>query len=89
MGLARYLIHPVCAQDLRKAAPQDDHPHAIGDLTKEEKTRLRNHLYRVIQDNEECPVCFDELKNGRILPCNHFFCLECITGVSVSYGIPR
>src|SRR3989338_2756691 len=26
-----------------------------------------------------CPICWDIVVNGHTLPCNHFFCYECIT----------
>lgn len=43
---------------------------------------LQATLWQAIQDAEECSICFDALNNPRILPCSHYFCLECIREVS-------
>ncbi len=35
-----------------------------------------------LEDSTECPVCYEDFKMGtciRILPCNHYFCNNCIT----------
>ena len=29
-------------------------------------------------DFTECPVCFDEYKDPKLLPCNHTLCLNCL-----------
>ena len=29
-------------------------------------------------DITECPVCFDEFQEPKLLPCNHTFCLKCL-----------
>ena len=29
-------------------------------------------------DFTECPVCFEEYQNPRILPCSHTLCAECL-----------
>ena len=29
-------------------------------------------------DLTECPVCFDEYKDPKLLPCNHTLCLKCL-----------
>ena len=57
------------------------HDHAQPLVTATERIRLQNVLFKIVEDNEECPVCFDVLSNPRITPCAHAFCLECITNV--------
>ena len=49
-------------------------------ITPAERLRLQNKLFQIIEDNEECPVCFDFMTSPRITPCAHAFCLDCITG---------
>ena len=44
-------------------------------LTPEEKARMRRLLSQAIEDEEECPVCFDVLNVPRITACSHWFCL--------------
>ena len=44
-------------------------------ITPEVKACLQNLLLQAIEDNEECPVCFDVLDYPRITTCNHRFCL--------------
>lgn len=46
-----------------------------------EKLRLQSILFQAIEDNEECPVCFDLFTDPRITTCAHVFCLPCIDGV--------
>ncbi|KAH9961307.1 SNF2 family N-terminal domain-containing protein [Russula dissimulans] len=50
-------------------------------VTPEEKARLQRLLLQAIEDNEECPVCFDVLDDPRITACSHRFCLACIMEV--------
>ncbi|KAG9003678.1 hypothetical protein FRB93_010899 [Tulasnella sp. JGI-2019a] len=50
-------------------------------LSAEELTTLKQQLFKAVQDAEECSVCFDVLNNARILPCSHYFCLDCIREV--------
>ncbi|KAF9518097.1 hypothetical protein BS47DRAFT_1359131 [Hydnum rufescens UP504] len=50
-------------------------------ITPAERLRLQNRLFQIIEDNEECPVCFDIMTSPRITPCAHAFCLDCIAGV--------
>jgi len=35
-------------------------------------------LERQLSEITKCPICFDELKNPRSLPCLHSFCLRCL-----------
>jgi SWI/SNF-related matrix-associated actin-dependent regulator of chromatin subfamily A3 len=44
-------------------------------LTPEEKARMQRLLSQAIEDEEECPVCFDVLNNPQITACSHWFCL--------------
>ena len=32
-------------------------------------------------DITECPVCFEEFEDPKLLPCNHTLCLECLENV--------
>ncbi|EJD35996.1 hypothetical protein AURDEDRAFT_117185 [Auricularia subglabra TFB-10046 SS5] len=50
-------------------------------ITPKEKARLQRHLAQAIEENEECPVCFEVLREPRITVCSHAFCLTCITEV--------
>ena len=35
----------------------------------------------LIRDMTECPVCLEQLKEPRSLPCLHSFCTECLQGL--------
>ncbi|KAG8950608.1 hypothetical protein FRC00_007611 [Tulasnella sp. 408] len=77
------LIPPNYLEDLRKANNQNNaaaHPPSHA-LNPEEVAMLQATLWQAIQDAEECSICFDALNNPRILPCSHYFCLECIREV--------
>lgn len=52
-------------------------------ITLKDRTRLQQKLFQIIEDNEECPVCFDTLREPRITVCGHAFCFDCITTVIV------
>ena len=55
--------------------PQEDgHPSGV-QITHEDKIRLQAILAKGIEDNEECPICFDILNEPRITGCAHMFCL--------------
>lgn len=43
-------------------------------LTPAEKIRLQALLAQAIEDQEECPVCFNILEDPRITSCTHFYC---------------
>lgn len=53
----------------------DDHPEAAIQVSPEEKIRLQSILAQAIEDNEECPICFDIMNDPRITGCTHRFCL--------------
>ncbi|QRW25469.1 SNF2 family amino-terminal protein [Rhizoctonia solani] len=55
-------------------------------ISPQEKARLQNILFRAEEDSEECAICFDNLKNPRILPDGHYFCYECIAGYIEAHG---
>ncbi|KAI6026131.1 SNF2 family N-terminal domain-containing protein [Pisolithus microcarpus] len=43
--------------------------------------RLQDQLSKLIEDSEECPICFGILTDPRITPCAHAFCFACISEV--------
>lgn len=43
--------------------------------------RLQDQLCKLIEDSEECPICFGILTDPRITPCAHAFCFACISEV--------
>ena len=55
------LIPADYAEQLLKADEEDDPNKAAQDITPAEKVRLQGLLAQAIEDNEECPVCFDVL----------------------------
>ncbi|CAE6341818.1 unnamed protein product [Rhizoctonia solani] len=55
-------------------------------VSPQEKVRLQNILFRAEEDSEECAICFDSLKNPRILPDGHYFCYDCIAGYIEAHG---
>lgn len=55
-------------------------------LTPRDRIRLQAVLAQVVEDNEECPICFSILNNPRITPCAHTFCLpwcECMCDLHI------
>ncbi|KAG9316303.1 hypothetical protein JVU11DRAFT_2334 [Chiua virens] len=50
-------------------------------MTPELKFKLETLILQAIEDNEECPVCFNIVTDPRITPCAHVFCLACISEV--------
>ncbi|KAH7334908.1 SNF2 family N-terminal domain-containing protein [Rhizoctonia solani] len=55
-------------------------------ISPQEKARLQNILFHAEEDSEECAICFDNLKNPRILPDGHYFCYDCIAGYIEAHG---
>ncbi|KAF2108986.1 SNF2 family N-terminal domain-containing protein [Lophiotrema nucula] len=51
------------------------------DLTEENKEALQNMLQLAIESQEDCPVCFDSLKEPVITTCAHIYCSACIEKV--------
>ena len=35
-------------------------------------------LFKNLKKEAECPLCIETVKNPKILPCLHSFCLECL-----------
>ncbi|KAI0730200.1 SNF2 family N-terminal domain-containing protein [Fomitopsis betulina] len=66
-------------EQLRIAEAQEDVP--TRQLSAQDRARLQALLAQGVEDNEECPVCFDILRDPRITSCAHMFCLECISTV--------
>lgn len=54
---------------------EEENNNMMVQLTPEEKARMQRLLLQAIEDEEECPVCFDVLKDPRITACSHWFCL--------------
>lgn len=50
-------------------------------LTSQERMKLQHKLFQFTEDCEECPVCFDTLRDAIITPCAHAFCRDCILTV--------
>ncbi|KAG1716393.1 hypothetical protein ID866_745 [Astraeus odoratus] len=50
-------------------------------ITVELKGRLQSQLAKLIEDNEECPICLSVLIDPRITLCAHAFCIACISEV--------
>jgi SWI/SNF-related matrix-associated actin-dependent regulator of chromatin subfamily A3 len=63
-----------------KAADDDDQPAAVR-ITPADRIRLQGLLSQIIEDCEECPICFSILTDPRITSCAHPFCLACISEV--------
>jgi SWI/SNF-related matrix-associated actin-dependent regulator of chromatin subfamily A3 len=50
-----------------------DQPQAI-EITPADRVRLQGLLAQAIEDNEECPICFNILSDPRITSCTHYYC---------------
>ncbi|KAG9104378.1 hypothetical protein FRC06_003185 [Ceratobasidium sp. 370] len=72
--------------DKLKSDEATDHTPGVVAITPQEKARLQNILFHAEEDSEECAICFDSLKNPRILPDGHYFCFECISGYIQAHG---
>lgn len=46
-----------------------------------DKSRLQAVLAKLIEDCEECPICFGILNEPRITSCSHAFCLSWYVGI--------
>lgn len=78
-------LHPglVPSNYLEQLKAADEHGDAkpIVHITPEDKVRLQALLSQIIEDCEECPICFSILSDPRITSCAHTFCLTCISEV--------
>lgn len=63
----------------------DDETQPAIHITPQDRIRLQAILAQAIEDNEECPVCFNVLTEPRITSCSHAYCLAWY--VSVSYRL--
>ena len=54
---------------------EDDHTRPAIQITPQDKIRLQGILAKAIEDNEECPICFNIVTDPRITSCSHVFCL--------------
>jgi SWI/SNF-related matrix-associated actin-dependent regulator of chromatin subfamily A3 len=51
---------------------------SVHQISAQERQRLQDVLARTIEEMEECPICYDTLKEPRITTCAHVFCYDCI-----------
>jgi SWI/SNF-related matrix-associated actin-dependent regulator of chromatin subfamily A3 len=68
-------------EQLKAADEQGDAQPAAIRITPTDKVRLQGLLSQIIEDCEECPICFSILADPRITGCGHPFCLACISEV--------
>jgi SWI/SNF-related matrix-associated actin-dependent regulator of chromatin subfamily A3 len=50
-------------------------------ITPADKVWLQAKLAQLLEECEECPICFGLLEDARITSCGHAFCRPCITEV--------
>lgn len=55
-------------------------------LNEKNRDILQQALTLVIESQEECPVCIDQLNSPVITACKHTFCGECIRQVIQTQG---
>ncbi|EGO00039.1 hypothetical protein SERLA73DRAFT_167889 [Serpula lacrymans var. lacrymans S7.3] len=81
--LRQLALHPglVPSDYLEQLRANEDAPHAAIEITPAEKLRLQALLAQLIEDSEECPICFSILTEPRITSCAHSFCFACIQEV--------
>ncbi|KAH8119200.1 SNF2 family N-terminal domain-containing protein [Phellopilus nigrolimitatus] len=83
--LRQIVLHPgLVPSDYREQMQEsnnEDQPGHIVKITPQNKVRLQAILAQMIEDSEECPICFSILDEPRITGCAHAFCLACITEV--------
>jgi SWI/SNF-related matrix-associated actin-dependent regulator of chromatin subfamily A3 len=53
----------------------------VVDLTDENKDALQKMLQLSIDSQEDCPICFETLKDPVITRCAHIFCTHCLERV--------
>ena len=64
-----------------RASLDDNTVNVFDSLSEESIEKLNDALKDAIENSEDCCICLSNLENGRITPCGHFFCLECIQQV--------
>ncbi len=62
-------------RNMDQVKDDDDDDMVTVQVSPEVKARLQGLLLQAIEDNEECPICFDVLDDPRITTCSHKFCL--------------
>ena len=76
--LRQLVLHPglIPANYLEqlKMSEDDGQARSIIQITPAERIRLQSMLFRAVEDNEECPICFGVLADPRITPCTHTYC---------------
>lgn len=78
--LRQIALHPglIPADYLDQLRAKDDINSSRGSavqITPELKAKLETLILQAIEDNEECPVCFNTMTEPRITSCAHVFCL--------------
>jgi SWI/SNF-related matrix-associated actin-dependent regulator of chromatin subfamily A3 len=78
--LRQLVLHPGLipsdyVDQLRNMDQVKDDDMVTVQVSPEVKARLQGLLLQAIEDNEECPICFDVLNDPRITSCSHKFCL--------------
>ena len=63
----RSMSHPTQPVAPSSALPASDKPSKLA------------FAHQGIEDHLQCPVCIDRLRKPRALPCQHVFCLPCLT----------
>ncbi|TEB14595.1 hypothetical protein FA13DRAFT_1602234, partial [Coprinellus micaceus] len=88
--LRQFVLHPGLIpanylDELKKAEAGAVEIRA-GPFTPEEKSKLQEALHRAVEECEECPLCFDVLRDDAVITtCAHSFCSDCITE-SIRHG---
>ncbi|KAG1777727.1 SNF2 family N-terminal domain-containing protein [Suillus placidus] len=75
------LLPPNYLEQLRATEDNEETARVALPVTQDQKRLLQGLLAKAIEDNEECPICFDVLNDPRITACSHPFCLACISEV--------
>ncbi|KAG1816100.1 SNF2 family N-terminal domain-containing protein, partial [Suillus subaureus] len=75
------LLPPNYLEQLRATEDNEDTARVALPVTQDQRRLLQSLLAKAIEDNEECPICFDVLNDPRITACSHPFCFACISEV--------
>ncbi|KAG2342905.1 hypothetical protein BDR05DRAFT_963717 [Suillus weaverae] len=75
------LLPPNYLEQLRATEDNEETARVALPVTQDQRRLLQGLLAKAIEDNEECPICFDVLNDPRITACSHPFCLACISEV--------
>jgi SWI/SNF-related matrix-associated actin-dependent regulator of chromatin subfamily A3 len=79
--LRQFVLHPGLIpanylDELKKAEAGAVEIRA-GPFTPEEKSKLQEALHRAVEECEECPLCFDVLRDDAVITtCAHSFCSD-------------